>query len=140
MSSGRIEPRTGMEVLDPGECWRLVERQSVGRLAVSIANRPDIFPVNHVVIDRRIAINTRPGTKLAAAVLGTSVAYEVDALDHDNKLGWSVVVQGVAHEVTDDDEIDEIEKAGLEPWSDHRKTRYLRIDPDSITGRRLPDA
>ena len=119
-----------MEVLDPDECCRL---------GVSIANKPDIFPVNHVVVDRHIYINTRPGTKLAAAVLGTAVAYEVDALDSDRHLGWSVVVQGVAAEVTDDDEIAAVEEQGLEPWSDHRKTRYLRIDPTSITGRRLPE-
>ena len=31
------------EVLDEHECWELLRSHAVGRLAVAIANRPDIF-------------------------------------------------------------------------------------------------
>ena len=45
-----VEP---IEVITEAECWRLLAEHTVGRLAVSIANRPDIFPVNYVLDDGR---------------------------------------------------------------------------------------
>ena len=39
--------RTGMDVLDPDECWALLRRAPVGRLATSIASHPatHVFPI-----------------------------------------------------------------------------------------------
>ena len=42
----------------------------VGRLAVSIKEQPDIFPINFVVDHGTVVFRTAEGTKLAAAVLG----------------------------------------------------------------------
>ena len=72
------------ETLGPMECWLLLGQSEVGRLAVAIRNRPDIFPVNYAVDGESIVINTAPGTKLAAAVLGRSVAFEVDLIDPED--------------------------------------------------------
>ena len=36
----------GMEDLGAAECWSLLRHEEVGRLAVSIADHPDIFPIN----------------------------------------------------------------------------------------------
>jgi hypothetical protein len=44
-------------------------------------------------------MQTAVGTKLAAAV-NHPVAFEVDRFDIDRQVGWSVVVQGVAHQTT----------------------------------------
>ena len=91
-----IEPRTGLEVLDEDECWRLLESRTVGRLAVDVGGHPDIFPVNYVIHDRMVVIRTEAGTKLAGAGLGTSVAFEIDESDESGSSGWSVVVRGRA--------------------------------------------
>ncbi len=61
----------GVEVLDPNECWALLRGSVVGRLAISIANHPDIFPINYVVDHGTVVFRTAEGTKLAGAVLGT---------------------------------------------------------------------
>ena len=74
----------------------------MGRLAVSILERPDIFPVNHVVDHGRIVFRTAAGTKLAAAVLGRAVAFEVDGYDSVAGEAWSVVVKGRAREARSD--------------------------------------
>ena len=76
--------RNGLEVLSEQECWLLLEAAHVGRLAVSIAERPEIFPINYVVTGddasgRGVVFLTAPGSKLAGAVLGRSVAFEIDA-------------------------------------------------------------
>src|SRR5687768_3989902 len=91
------EPSPMTQVLDEHECWELLRTQEVGRLAVAIANRPDIFPVNYVVDHATIVFRTDEGTKLAAAVLGEAVAFEVDA--EVTGEAWSVVIKGQAVEI-----------------------------------------
>src|SRR5580765_2746500 len=62
--------RTGMTILEPHESWHLLKSVALGRLAVSVAGYPDIFPVNFVVDHGSVVFRTGEGTKLAAAVLG----------------------------------------------------------------------
>ena len=133
-----IDERTGLEILEEQHCWDLLEARSVGRVVVSIANKPDIFPVNYKLHDRAIYIHTVPGTKLAGAVLGRAVAFEIDDLDEATHGGWSVVIHGVASEVEKLEEVLEAESLGITTWTDTPKFRYLRIDVDDIAGRRVP--
>lgn len=137
-----IDWKTGIEILDDETCWRLVADAPVGRMAVSIANRPDIFPLNHVVdgtpeTGRGIVFRTAEGTKLAASVLGTAVAYEVDGWDPDLGDAWSVVVKGHAEEIERLDDLMEAQDLPLFPWSASIKHRFVRIVPDEVTGRRF---
>lgn len=125
------------ETLGPVECWLLLGQAEVGRLAVAIRNRPDIFPVNYAVDGESIVINTAPGTKLAAAVLGRAVAFEVDLIDPETRTAWSVVVKGTAQEVTKLEELMEVEALGIETWTPSKKGRFMRIKPDEVTGRRI---
>ena len=128
----------GLEELSEDQCWQLLASRSVGRLAVSISNRPDIFPVNYRLDDESIVVLTSPGLKLAAATLGSGVAFEVDALDEMRRTGWSVVVHGVATEIEQLEDLMEADELRVEPWADGVKHRYIRIVADSITGRRVP--
>lgn len=129
--------RNGLEVLGEDECWLFLEAGHIGRLAVSIAEQPEIFPVNYVVQDRTIVILTAEGTKFAGAVLGLSVAFEIDAADPLFHTGWSVVVRGRAVEVETTDELMEVEALPLRPWGRWDKRRYVRIVPDVVSGRRI---
>ena len=38
-----------MAVLDVDECWLSLAQAEVGRIAVAVQNRPEIFPVNFVI-------------------------------------------------------------------------------------------
>lgn len=133
-----VDERTGLETLDEATCWDLLQANSVGRLAVAVGQQPDIFPVNYIVRDRTIIIRTAAGTKLAAAVLGTAVAFEIDAYDEAARRGWSVVVHGRASEAETLDELLEAELLPLEPWVEARKDRWITITPTEVTGRRIP--
>ena len=126
-----------VELTEP-RCWELLARKSIGRLAVSITNHPDIFPVNYKVNDGTIVIRTAEGQKLAAAVLGTSVAFEVDALDETTETGWSIVVKGTAAEPQRLEDYLSAEDLEISPWASGAKSRYIIITPDQITGRELP--
>ena len=68
----------GVAELDAPQCWALLRSVEVGRLAISIMNRPDIFPVNFIVDHGTVVFRTAEGTKLAGAVLNRAVAFEVD--------------------------------------------------------------
>ncbi len=135
----QIYDRTGLEVLPEDDCWRLMAGSTVGRLAVSVANRPDIFPVNYAVDDRSVVISTDAGTKLAAAVLGRAVAFEVDGLDAEAHTGWSIVVHGHAEEIEGVIERIAAGDLGIKTWAERDKERFVRIVPTEITGRRIPD-
>jgi len=132
--------RTGLDVIDEDECWALAATQSVGRLAISIKNRPDIFPVNYRVVERSLLLRTAPGVKLAAATLGSGIAFEIDQLDEATHKGWSVVMHGTAQELQSLDDLMEAETAAVETWASSQKDRFVRIEVDEISGRRVPDA
>ena len=132
--------RPSLVDLDEARCWELLGRKSVGRLAVAITNHPDIFPVNYRVRDRTIVLRTAEGQKLAAAVLGTSVAFEVDALDEDTETGWSIVVKGTADEPQKLEDYLSAEDLEIEPWASGEKSRFVIITPTQVTGRELPVA
>jgi uncharacterized protein len=129
--------RNGIEILAESACWEYLGQAPVGRLAVSINNHPDIFPVNHVVADGAVVFRTAEGTKLAAAVLGAGVAFEVDGYDPESGDAWSVVVKGRAEEIEALDDLLAAHELPLFPWNAAMKHRFVRIVTEEITGRRF---
>lgn len=108
----------------------------VGCLAVLVDGRPDIFPVNAIVDHATIVFRTAPGTKLAAASRA-DVAYEVDGYDLHDGAGWSVVVKGRGHVVRESQEWLSAASLPIFPWQEGRKSWFVRIEPQRVTGRRL---
>jgi hypothetical protein len=126
-----------MIVLDTQTCLGLLRSGEVGRLAVSITNHPDIFPINYVVDRGTIVFRTAEGTKLAASLLGRAVAFEIDGYDADAGDAWSVVVKGYAVEIEQMREYFGALDLPLFPWPAGSKHRFVRIEPVMITGRRF---
>jgi nitroimidazol reductase NimA-like FMN-containing flavoprotein (pyridoxamine 5'-phosphate oxidase superfamily) len=126
-----------MEELDQDECRRLLAERHLGRLAVPDFGGPVIFPVNYVVDGDLIVFRTDPGSKLDTATERESVAFEVDAVDGATRTGWSVVVRGVLAEVTDPTDLARLRALPLYPWAPGNKTRYVRVRPVKVTGRRI---
>ena len=125
----------GITVLSTDACCDLLRGQTVGRLAVSIRDRPDVFPVNFVVHRGGIVFRTAEGTKLAASVLGRGVAFEIDGLDGPAGEAWSVIVKGQAVEIDRMDDLLDAQDLPLHPWQGGPKHRFVRIEPVEITGR-----
>lgn len=123
-------------VLPPEECWRLLRGDSVGRLAVWVNDHPEIFPINYRVDHGSLVFRTGAGTKLASA-LGKPVALEADGADTDGGVAWSVVVKGPATALTRTPEVLNSVGQLLFPWETGRKDHFLRIVPESVTGRRF---
>ena len=132
------DARTGLEVLPVAECYTLLATQSVGRLAVTTsAGLPLVFPVGYVVDGRGIVFRSAIGTKSAAAD-ARPVAFEVDAVDPGTRSGWSVVVAGRAQQIRADAEIARLEGLHLPRWTTGSATRWMRLHPAAVSGRRIP--
>ena len=131
--------RWGAEVIYREECLRLLEEEQVGRVGVSDHGSPLVLPVNYVLDGDTVVFRTAPGTKLDAA-MRSPVAFEVDEIDHTTRSGWSVVIRGVAEEVTSfsgPGVRERLESLPLQPWAPGEKAHLVRITPRSITGRRV---
>jgi hypothetical protein len=122
--------------LDRDECLRLLAGQEVGRLALAVAGYPEVFPINFVLDGDTIVFCTAEGTKFAALFVSNTVAFETDGLDAASGDAWSVVVKGTAEEIAVHDVPDE-SAFPLYPWSATPKSRFVRLTPDRITGRRF---
>jgi hypothetical protein len=130
-------PNANISVLDMDACWALLRANEVGRLAVAISNHPDVFPINYVVDHETIVFRTAEGTKLAAAVLGTAVAFEIDGYDATSGEAWSVVVKGSAEEIEVAYGLFDAYAFPLFPWNATPKHRFVRVTPVETTGRRF---
>ena len=125
--------------LDAEQCYRLLATHEIGRLGVNAEHFPLIFPVNYALDRDAIVVRTQRGTKLTAAG-HANVTFEVDDIDRRTRSGWSVLVRGLAEEVTSAHRAELIERtraSEVRPWAPGEHGHWLRIIPQAISGRRI---
>ncbi|MEO5780579.1 MULTISPECIES: pyridoxamine 5'-phosphate oxidase family protein [Arthrobacter] len=120
-------------VLNDDQAWELLEGTKHGRLVVTVAGEPDIFPVNYVVDARKLYLRTAPGNKLAELTINAKVLFETDGILSDE--AWSVVLRGNARVLQQSADIARAEALGLKSWVPTLKDFYVEIDPTSLSGR-----
>ena len=114
-----------------------VESES-GSIAFPLGAHTEVFPVNYSTEGTIVVFRTGRGTKLAQSTV-SRVTFEVDEWDAATKVGWSVVLKGIAEEVT----------RGTDPFSEALRARevvplvpgehdfWIAIYPATISGRRF---
>jgi nitroimidazol reductase NimA-like FMN-containing flavoprotein (pyridoxamine 5'-phosphate oxidase superfamily) len=128
---------SGLEVLPREDCVALLRGQAVGRVVFTSAALPAVLPVNYLVDgDDAILLRTSARTRLASTV-GAVVAFEVDDLSGPDT-AWSVVVTGRLSIVRDREERARIDALDLRSWLPDERDVVLRIEPELVSGRRLP--
>jgi len=127
----------GTTRLSAAECWDAIRSAEVGRLGVIIDGHPEIFPINYAVDHGTVVFRTGEGTKLDGALSGNPVAFEVDGYDPETNRAWSAVIKGAAEVPQGIDEIVETVMLPIFPWQAGIKSRYIRIVPREVTGRRF---
>lgn len=128
-----------IQVLSTEECYELLATQEVGRLGVVAQHYPVVLPVNYALDNGVVVVRTDSGTLLSSAV-HQNVAFEVDALDPHSRSGWSVLVQGLAEEVTDhhrDALVERTHASGVSPWAPGERGHWVRVIPHHVSGRRV---
>ncbi|MGA5824353.1 helix-turn-helix domain-containing protein [Kitasatospora sp. NPDC094028] len=135
--SGRARPnaRVRLEELDPAACWARLSPGGVGRVILSAPRGLVALPVNYRVLDATVLCRTEADGTLAKAA-GSEVAFEVDQLDEVFATGWSVLVNGTASIVPDEEAVRWFEQhADPRPWAGGTRDTWMRIKPTGISGR-----
>ena len=131
MARGRIV------ALTTNDCWLHLRRSSLGRVAVTVASLPEIFPVNFCIIDDDIVFRAGEDTKLYSATTNAVVAFEIDEFDLENQSGWSVLAVGACTEEHDATRIHEAEVELPDGWVPGERDHVMRMHPHRISGRRI---
>ena len=100
-AASHLSPAPGQfEAMPDAECVRRLRSHHIGRIGlVDREVRPIIFPINYFFDEGVVAFRTGPGSKLDLAP-GAHVCFEIDGWDPDTGIGWSVLVKGIAHDIT----------------------------------------
>lgn len=133
-------PTSEMLNLPRDECLRLLAANRFGRLAVAISEgAPVIRPVNYTFNEpsQSVVFRTSDGSKLYAVLQAAEAAFEIDGIDEGSRTGWSVIVCGMAEEVTNPGEIRHLDALGLSPWAPGNRRRWVRIRAWTVSGRRI---
>ena len=126
---GRIEPLT------TAECWQHLSEGGVGRVVFTERALPAIRPVNYAVVGSHLLV--RAGRGLAARLDGQVVAFEIDDVDVDDSVGWSVVVVGTARVPTEASELTRLASTRLSAWAGREHSTPVWITPGDVQGRRV---
>jgi len=130
--------RNGLEIMRRDESLRLLGTAVLGRIGITSRALPVVLPVNFRFDGRHVLIRTGIGTKLDAAIDHAVVSFEVDEIDPATETGWSVVITGVAREVTDPRALAAIPSESIARWADGNSAdRVVAISVDMVSGRRI---
>jgi hypothetical protein len=106
--SDLVQPHADRHIVDLGsdDALALLTGAPFGRVVFTHRALPMIRTVNHLVDNGEIVIRTRLGSSVTEALAGltsdtTVVAYQADDIDAETRLGWSVVVTGIAQPIAD---------------------------------------
>jgi transcriptional regulator with XRE-family HTH domain len=143
-AGSQVPPNYGRQIGPPvvtklvsAECRRLIAPGGIGRIAFCTTAGPSVLPVNFAVVAGTIVIRTAEGSAVDGHADGR-VAFEVDHIDEALSQGWSVLVRGQAHRVAHPAELVIVRReAAVWPWPGGECDVYVRIIPDTITGRRI---
>lgn len=123
--------------LDVAECWALLGEHGVGRVAATTSEGPVVLPVNYRVVGGDVLFRTGALAAPAPAE-GTEIAFEADHIDEAFSRGWSVLVVGRVHALTDDAAPRRPgEPQYAEPWAEDGRDPVMVLSPRRVTGRRI---
>ncbi|MEV5504065.1 pyridoxamine 5'-phosphate oxidase family protein [Nonomuraea fuscirosea] len=131
-----------LETMDKAECLRLIEPGGIGRVAFNGSYGPSVLPVNYTMHDGAIVFVTAVGGAMDQDLrTGTEgvelvIAFQIDNIDEANREGWSVLVQGPAHHVPEE-EAASVAGAEVTPWAGGDRKLFIRIIPQRVIGRRI---
>ena len=127
------EDQVPLIALSDDECMELLHAHSVGRLAVAFPDEaPLVVPVNYLMDGTAVVFRSDAGEKVTR-LRRQRAAFQIDEFDHAHRVGWSVLVQGIAYEASHF----EIEHLSLAPWAVGDKPHWFRLVASGVTGRRL---
>jgi hypothetical protein len=136
---GRTSPssKPALRDLDRQACEELIRGGGVGRVVFQEPRGPVALPVNFRVLGDDVIFCTAPTAALVQSLGQARVSFEVDHIDDALGEGWSVLISGEAHAISDTAERELARALGATPWAGGDRDVYVRIVPAEVTGRRI---
>jgi transcriptional regulator with XRE-family HTH domain len=120
------------------ECMQHLADGGIGRfLFVEPGRGPVAIPVNFRMDGDDVVFRTARDGSMSAGLHGRQVSFDVDHIDDALGEGWSVLITGTAHVITDPAGLARAEALDIEPWAGGDKPVYVRLTGSQITGRRI---
>jgi hypothetical protein len=133
-----MTPDRHYEELTRDECLRLLAGASFGRIVFTSAALPAVRPASHLVVGGELITRAGLGSAITptAGGAGVVVAYEADQIDSDRLCGWSVMVIGRAHQVTDEALAARYRESVCQ-WGSGEPDTVISIAAEVVTGFRM---
>ena len=125
-------------VLSRAECFSLLAAATVGRVALSVRALPAIVPVVCGLHGDDVVVRALADARVSAAMVGTVVAFQTDALDAAGETAWTVQVVGRCDPIEDPATIDEIARLWRGRPVAGTEGALARIVPHEVSGVRFP--
>jgi hypothetical protein len=137
---GQRSAATGavLDSMTVAECRQHLADGGIGRfLFVEPGRGPVAIPVNFRMDGDDVVFRTSTGGSVSAGLHERRVSFDVDHLDDALSEGWSVLLTGKAHIITDPAGLARADALHIEPWADGDRPVYVRLSASQITGRRI---
>jgi nitroimidazol reductase NimA-like FMN-containing flavoprotein (pyridoxamine 5'-phosphate oxidase superfamily) len=134
-SADRNTSSSNFAELSEADCKELLEQHTAGRIGFMAPEGPQILPVTYQYRNGSVIFRTSPVGPLAELVRRTSVAFEIDGIDEQDKSGWSVLVLGFAEAMAHNYLLTSAWETGPVPWADGVRNLFIEIKPRKISGR-----
>ncbi|MFD0900489.1 pyridoxamine 5'-phosphate oxidase family protein [Actinomadura sediminis] len=132
--------RSVLNEIERTECLRLIAPGGIGRVAFDDGEGPTVIPVNYTVDGESIVFRTSESARMNRSLLSSvpggevRVAFEVDRIDEATQQGWSVLLRGGAHPLSEEERES---TAPVEPWPAGHRGAWFSLHATEISGRRL---
>lgn len=114
-------------VLGESECAALLHDVVIGRVAFAEPSLT-LLPVTFDWVEGTVVFKTSATSSLVGTV-GREIAFEVDDIDEETGVGWSVVARGVVERGTPE------QAGGIVPWAAGQRDVVLTLRPRELSGR-----
>ena len=127
-------PSFTVDDLDESTCLRPLRSAPMGRVGFTDRALPRILPVHFGVHEGEVVIIRRRGATLALRP-GLILAFEVDDYDPETHVGWCVSLVGACRDITDREEVAELDALEIAPWNSEEIAGYFGVSIHGIRGR-----
>ena len=125
----------GLEIMPIPECEQQLQHGGIGMLAMCGVGAPALRPVNFAFVEGAIVLRTGEGQILEAATGNEPASFMITEIDRFEHAGWSVVVTGKLAPVS---AASAAAEARVRPWIRADKQHFVKLEVDTISGRRIP--
>jgi nitroimidazol reductase NimA-like FMN-containing flavoprotein (pyridoxamine 5'-phosphate oxidase superfamily) len=126
-----------IDELDESLLRERLRRARVARIGYVDGDQPIIVPVNVATDDEARIVFRTAVTGPLSALDGRRVAIEVDGYDTTLRSGWSILVQGVARDITTASDVaaQRLRRLPVDCWAPGSRERMFVVLPLSLTSR-----